>query len=217
MEELKSGPTERATMPSLFYGMAALLVFMMVYLQYLIKSPKKTNTKPTVKILGEAKIGGDWTALDSSGKSVTNKEFLGNYIVFYFGFTRCPDICPASLQKLASAIDMLKGKKVKDIQYLFISLDVGRDTPEIVKKYGKVFHDDIQSFVVKEHDLTDFLKTFKLYSRKVLNENDYMLDHTSYMYLFDKNGKFVNVLGANLNSEELAQIIYDHIQEIENP
>ena len=153
--------------------------------------------------------------MNSKGEVVTNSEFLNDFVVFYFGFTKCPDVCPASLQKLASAIDILKKKKVNNIRYLFISLDAGRDTPELVTKYAKVFHEDIEPLVVREQDLTEFLKTFKLYSRKVLNENDYMLDHTTYMYLFDTKGKFVNVLGSNLNFEELADTIEEHINKIE--
>ena len=154
--------------------------------------------------------------MNTKGGVVTNAEYLNKYIIYYFGFTRCPDVCPASLQKLSSAIDMLKEKKITDIRFLFISLDAGRDTPELVERYTKIFHSDIEGLVVREEDLKEFLKTFKLYSRKVLNENDYMLDHTTYMYLFDKKGKFINVLGANLNHEELANIIEEHIKEIES-
>jgi protein SCO1/2 len=215
-EELNSKPPEEKTMPFLFYGTAALLTFLMFYVQYLLKSPQKQQKKPSVKILGNAKIGGSWSALNSEGKVVNDSEFLGNYLVFYFGFTRCPDVCPASLQKLSSAIDILKGKGIKNVKYLFISLDANRDTPEMVKKYAELFHPDIVPLVVREEDLTEFLKNFKLYSRKVLNENDYMLDHTTYMYLFDHQGKFVNILGANLSFDELAETIERHIKEDEN-
>lgn len=216
MDELKSGPNEPKKMPALFYGMAMLLIFLMYYLQFIINNPKKPqNNSQTVKILGEAKIGGKWSALNSKGELVTNTDFKDSYVVYYFGFTRCPDICPASMQKLAAAIDLLKEKKVKNVRALFISLDAGRDSPDAVGKYAKLFHDDIEALVVRQEDLTEFLKTFKLYSRKVLNDNDYMLDHTTYMYLFDKNEKFINVIGANLNYEELAEKIEAHIKEIE--
>ena len=213
MDELNTKPPETKSMPFLFYGTAALLTFLMFYIQYLLKTPQKQQKKPAVKILGDAKIGGPWSALDGEGKVITNSDYLGNHIVFYFGFTRCPDVCPASLQKLSSAIDILKTKGISKVKFLFVSLDVNRDTPEIVKKYTEVFHKDIVPLVVREQDLTEFLKNFKLYSRKVLNENDYMLDHTTYMYLFNGEGKFVNILGANLSYDELAEIIEKHIKE----
>lgn len=215
LDEIKSGNEEKKSMPGLFYGTAAALIFAMFYLQYILQAPKKQEKKPHVKILGEAKIGGPWSALNKEGSVLTDADFRNSYLVFYFGFTRCPDICPASLQKLSSAINLLKERGVKSVRFLFVSLDVGRDTPELVDKYTKIFHNDIEPLVVREQDLTNFLKTFKLYSRKVLNDNDYMLDHTTYMYLFDKGGKFVNVLGANLNYEELANVIHEHIKEIE--
>jgi protein SCO1 len=214
MDELKSGPIETKTMPALFYGVCGLLLFIMVYLQFLLKNPKKDSKKPLIKITGVAKIGGNWAALNKKGELVTNKDYNGYYTVYYFGFTKCPDVCPASLQKLSQAINLLKENK--NIRYLFISLDAERDTPELVEKYAKIFHEDIEPLVVREEDLTEFLKTFKLYSRKVINESDYMLDHTTYMYLFDKSGTFVNVLGSNLNHEELAETILDHIKELEN-
>lgn len=213
MDELKSKPEEAKSMPFLFYGTAALLTMTMFYIQYLLKAPKNTQKKPAVKILGDAKIGGPWTALNSQSQLVSEKDFKGNFQIFYFGFTRCPDVCPASLQKLASAIDILKSKGIKNTKFFFVSLDVNRDTPELVQKYAEVFHKDLIPLIVREQDLTEFLKTFKLYSRKVLNENDYMLDHTTYMYLFDQEGKFLNILGANLNYDELAQIIESSIRE----
>lgn len=215
MEELKSSPEESKSMPFLFYGTAAFLGILMLYVQYLLKTPKQTPKKPSVKILGDAKIGGPWSALNSQGQLVTQDDFKGSYQVFYFGFTRCPDVCPASLQKLASAINMLKSQGVKNVKFLFISLDVNRDTPEMVKKYAEIFHEDIVPLVVREEDLTEFLKTFKLYSRRVLNENDYMLDHTTYMYLFDKEGRFLNILGANLSHDELVEVVTSHINECE--
>jgi len=216
MEASKKQEEEHKTMPGLFYGAAGLLVFMMFYLNYIIKTPKSTEQKkPTVKVIGEAKIGGPWTMLDSQGNLVSDTDFRDKYVVYYFGFTRCPDVCPASLTKLASAIDILKQRGINNVEFLFVSLDPEKDTPEKVGKYAGVFHEGIRGLLVPQEDLPVFLKNFKLYSRKVYEGEEYMLDHTTYMYLFDKNGKFVNVLGANLNFEELADTIQEHMQEIE--
>jgi protein SCO1/2 len=212
------GEKETKTNPGLFYAAGGALIFMMFYLQYLTKLPQtKEQAKPTVRILGEAQIGGAWTAINSKGKEVSDKDLLGSYIIYYFGFTKCPDICPASLQKLASAMELLKKRGYENIKYLFVSLDPERDTPEMISNYTKVFHQELEGLVVPLDKLDGFKKTFRLYARKVPNEeSEYLLDHTTYMYLFDKNGKFVNVLGANLNNEELADIIQEHIKQIES-
>lgn len=211
------GEKETKTNPGLFYATGGALIFMMFYMQYLTKLPQNNQqAKPTVRILGEAQIGGAWSAINSQGKPVSDKDYQNNYIIYYFGFTKCPDICPASLQKLGSAIDLLKKRGFENIKYLFVSLDPERDTPEVVAKYTNVFHKELEGLVVPLDSLEKFKKTFRLYARKVPSEeNDYLLDHTTYMYLFNKAGKFVNVLGANLNYEELADIIQDHIKEVE--
>lgn len=211
------GKKESKTNPGLLYATGGALILMMFYIQYLTKLPQnKEQVQPKVRILGGAQIGGPWTAINTQGKTVSDQDYQGSYIVYYFGFTKCPDICPASLQKLASATDLLKKRGYKNIKYIFVSLDPERDTPEVVSDYTKIFHKDLEGLIVPLDTLEGFKKTFKLYARKIPNENDgYLLDHTTYMYLFDKAGKFVNVLGSNLNYEELADIIQGHVKDIE--
>lgn len=217
LRELKDkNKDETKSVPGLFFGAAALLVFSMYYLQFIVKAPPTGTSKPVIKVIGEANIGGAWELNNTKGEKVHDVDLHGNYIVYYFGFTKCPDICPISLQKLSSAIDILNAKGYKNIKYLFVSLDPERDSPDLIEKYTKVFHEDLIGLSPAIEDLTKFLKIFKLYSRKVYEGDDYMLDHTTYMYFFDKNGKFINVLGANLNYEELAENIEDHIKKVEN-
>lgn len=80
-----------------------------------------------------------------------------------------------------------------------------------------MFNSNLKGLVVPNDKLDDFKKTFRLYSRRIreTEDGDYMLDHTTYMYLLDKKGKFVNILGSNLNHEELAEVIEEHILELE--
>ena len=83
---------------------------------------------PEVKTSGKALIGGPFALTDQTGKTVTDKDFRGRYMLVFFGFTHCPDVCPAELQVMADALGQL-GPKASEIVPVFISLDPERDTP----------------------------------------------------------------------------------------
>ena len=97
---------------------------------------------PKVETTGTALIGGPFTLVDQNGKTVTDRDFRGKYMLIFFGFTHCPDICPAELQVMSAALDAL-GPKADDVVPIFVTLDPGRDTPEAVgayvKNFGKTF------------------------------------------------------------------------------
>src|SRR5271169_6860418 len=82
-----------------------------------------------VEASGTALIGGPFALTDSSSKTVTDQDFRGRYMLVYFGFTHCPDICPAELQVIAQALDQL-GDKAKKVVPIFITVDPERDTPQ---------------------------------------------------------------------------------------
>lgn len=219
LDEVKDSQKEKDEKghPWLFFATSAVLVVGMYYLQFMLKSPPQQTTT-TVKVYGTAKIGGPWTLTNDKGEMESDTDYRGRYIVYYFGFTNCPDICPISLQKLASAMEILKKHGRTDIAFLFVSLDPERDTPAIVAKYTRLFHPELHGLIVPAHSIPEFLKNYKLYSNKVpTGDGGYNLDHTSYMYLMDKEGKFVNVLGANLSNEELAEKVLEHLKMLETP
>merc|ERR1719361_2225259 len=103
------------------------------------------KSKPSqVEHAGRALIGGDWEMLDMHGSTVTNKDFLGKYMLIYFGFTYCPDVCPRELKKLSGALDILKERGVREhVVPLFVSVDPARDGPEQVRQYVSQFHPEI--------------------------------------------------------------------------
>src|SRR5262245_31946995 len=91
---------------------------------------------PTV---GQALVGGPFSLTDQDGRRVTDADFRGRYMLIYFGFTFCPDVCPASLQLMAAAIDKA-GAKGERITPVFITVDSARDTPALLKPYVGSFH-----------------------------------------------------------------------------
>jgi len=169
----------------------------------------QANTKVR---MGNIKIGGPWSMLDTEGNTLTDQDFKGSYLVYYFGFARCPDVCPRNLVRLSGAIDILKQRGVNEVKYLFVSLDPESDTPESVKEFVNRYSENIKGAICPEEGLSSLLKNFKLYRKKFYQGDDYMIDHTSYMFLFDKQGNFVNILGENLSEEELADVIEKHVK-----
>ena len=93
---------------------------------------------PAVQTSGKALIGGPFTLVDQTGKTVTDQDFRGRYMLVFFGFTHCPDICPAELQVMSAALDAL-GPKADSVVPIFITLDPERDTQAAMAAYVKNF------------------------------------------------------------------------------
>src|SRR5262245_59223420 len=99
-----------------------------------------TRTLPEGSIgSGTALVGGRFTLTDHNGRRVSDQDFRGKYMLIFFGFTYCPDVCPSELQVMSAALDEL-GSEADKIQPIFITIDPARDTPEAMKLYVSNFH-----------------------------------------------------------------------------
>ena len=129
--------------------------------------------KSSTTYTGKADIGGDWQLYDTKGKPVSHKDFAGRYYLIYFGFTYCPDVCPVSLMKLASAINKVRDSKEYaffDLDAIFVSVDPNRDNNQRIEEYVKIFHPDLIGLTHKSNDnqeLKDMLKKFKIHVSKI--------------------------------------------------
>ena len=96
-----------------------------------------TNSKTKLfRSYGTPKLGGDFSLIDHNGKPCSNKDLLGKWLLIYFGFTNCPDVCPEELEKMLTAIDIVNRKKnLPNVQPVFISIDPDRDDPAAIKEY----------------------------------------------------------------------------------
>ena len=144
-------------------------------------------------VSGKALVGGPFSLTDSSGKHVTDKDFRGRNMLVFFGFTSCPDICPASLQLMSTVLDKL-GPKADRITPIFITIDPERDTAPKLDEYMKHFSSRIVGLTGTPEEIAAAAKAYRVYYNKVPNKvvlGDYTMDHTGIIYLMDANGDYV--------------------------
>jgi protein SCO1/2 len=140
----------------------------------------------------DAKIGGPFTLTDQDGKAVTEKTYAGKYLLVYFGYTSCPDMCPTGLQSISRALDSLKEDSDK-VQPLFITIDPMRDTPQRLKEYDAAFHPKIVGLTGTKQEIAAVAKEYEVYYKKGEGDEDYVMDHSSIIYLMSPGGKLLGV------------------------
>jgi cytochrome oxidase Cu insertion factor (SCO1/SenC/PrrC family) len=144
---------------------------------------------------GEALVGGPFTLTNQDGKRVTDQDFRGKYMLIFFGFTFCPDVCPSELQVMSAALDQL-GPQGDKIQPVFITIDPERDTPEAMKVYISNFHPRMVGLSGSAEDIAVVAKAYRVYYAKAKQAEgaapgDYLMDHSTILYLMGPDGKFV--------------------------
>ena len=182
-----AGASRKTLLLALIVGLAAGVMTAVFLLA--VPNPPGTGQIATT---GKALIGGPFTLTDATGKRVTDKDFAGKPMLVYFGFTNCPDVCPAGLQVIAAALDRL-GDKAKSVTPLFITVDPERDTPELLGKYVASFHSGIVGLSGSPEDIAAVTKAYRVYAKKAPDAErpgEYNVDHSSFMYLMNANGEF---------------------------
>lgn len=163
---------------------------------------------------GEALVGGPFTLTDGAGRTVTEKAFAGKYMLVYFGFTHCPDICPTGLLMIENALDQL-GRDRNKIVPLFITLDPERDTPTVVGTYVNHFGDRFIGLSGTPEQIKQVADGYKVYYRKVEDEDatgGYVVDHSAYIYLMGPNGKYVTHFPHHISESALKDGLAKHVR-----
>lgn len=143
--------------------------------------------------VSQAGYGKDFRLQDTSGRWRTLADFRGKTVLVFFGFTQCPDICPAAMNDAAEVIRQL-GADAARTQVIFISLDPERDTPDILQAFTSAFHPD---FVALRGDVELTRQTaeaYRVYFRKVPQGSSYTIDHSAMVYLYDSEGRLQRAL-----------------------
>lgn len=147
----------------------------------------------------------DFTLTSHQGEPVAFKSINNNKMVF-FGFANCPDVCPTTLQKIVRAHDALGDLKSK-IAPIFITIDPLRDDVETLKTYVETFSPDIIGLTGSEAEIEDVIKKFKLHVAKNGEGEDYLIDHTSFIYVLNKKNELATFIKSDAKAEEITPMI----------
>ena len=149
-------------------------------------------------------VGGPFRLVGADGRTVTDADFRGRWMLIYFGFTRCPDACPTALNNIANALDLLKADG-RAIAPIFITVDPARDTPAVIGQYASLFGTHITGLTGTQAQIDGVEHAFRVYAaRHPTRGGDYTMDHSSIIYVMDPHGRFVSFIDGAASAEEIA-------------
>lgn len=165
------------------------------------------NDQSKLRSTGDA-LGGPFTMTSHEGKTVKNTDFHGRYQIIYFGYSYCPDVCPIELQKITTALTLMdqKGLKTDMFQPLFISVDPERDTVSELKRFMDGFYPSFIGLTSDLETIQSVAKNYKIFFGKTggTGNNDYLMNHSNYIILMGKDGKFLKLFGSIDSAEDIA-------------
>ncbi|CAK7334615.1 unnamed protein product [Dovyalis caffra] len=191
--------------PAAILGFAGLAAF--VHYNDERRAVPKGQGSNSVNVKGPT-IGGPFTLINTENKLVTEKDFLGNWVLLYFGYTSSPDVGPEQLKVMAKAINTLESKENLKVLPLFVTLDPQRDNPSHLRAYLKEFEPRIVGLTGPVGAIRQMAQEYRVYFRKVEEEgDDYLVESSHNMYLINPNMEVVRCFGVEYNAEELSEAI----------
>lgn len=162
-------------------------------------------------------IGGPFTLVAQDGRTVTEQDFADDYMLIYFGFTYCPDVCPTELAVVASAVDQLDAPD--EVVPIFITIDPERDTPEAMADYVSLFHPRMVGLTGSEEQVAEAARAFRVFYQRIESPEfqDYLMDHSSFIYLVDPDGVTRLVFPYGTDPEAMAGQIDEIVDEDRTP
>jgi protein SCO1/2 len=152
-------------------------------------------------------IGGPFTLLDPTGKSVTDKDVITKPTLVYFGYTFCPDVCPFDMARNVEAVDLLDAQGF-DVTPVFISIDPERDTPDAMGDYAYNMHPKLIALTGSEDQVKAASLAYKTYYKRQPSEDEfYLVDHSTFTYLMLPDQGFVDFFRRELTSEQMAESV----------
>ncbi|MDC1311833.1 SCO family protein [Burkholderiales bacterium] len=169
-----------------------MLLLLMAVVTLLFGCDDRVNNQErfTNTDISGADFARDFELTSHHGERVSLSDFEGKVVILFFGFMRCPDICPTTLTELNGLMNTL-GTDAKSVQVLFVTVDPERDNIESLGPYMQVFNPSFLGLWGSKDELEAVAKEFKIIYQKVAGSNpdNYSVDHSAGTYVFDKNGK----------------------------
>ena len=159
------------------------------------------------------RFGGPFTLAAHDGRRVSDTDFRGRFMLIYFGYTRCPDVCPVDLLTMGEALKIL-GPLGERAQPLFITVDPERDTAKLLADYVEAFHPRMLGLTGTDAEIARAVKAYKVHRVKYTPANDpktYGVDHSSLTYLMGPDGKFRTLVPHNTTSARMAEVLRPYL------
>lgn len=167
---------------------------------YFRQRPVAPQSSPT-----QVSFGGPFTLVDSKGQPFASSQLAGRPYAIFFGFTHCPDVCPTTLARLVKLRRQLGNDQA--FQILFVTVDPERDGPAEVGAYADLFGAPVIGLTGSPAQIGQVKKQFGIFSEKVGTGEDYTVDHTATVLLFDRNSEFQSTIAPDeTDSAALAKL-----------
>lgn len=200
----------------LFIYMIATMVI--AYAAFMMYSERPdTNPFAVVKkgeSSGNALLGGPFTLKNQNGEYVSNTDLKGKWMLVYFGYSFCPDVCPADLLTMTSALEALD-KDADKIAPLFITIDPERDTVDQLNTYMSNFYPSIQALTGSPEEIAQVANAYKVYYKKVEDPDMsyYLMDHTAITYLMDTQGNYVTHFAHGTDAKAMTDKLKEYVTD----
>ncbi|CCG42212.1 SCO family protein [Magnetospirillum molischianum] len=167
-----------------------------------------------VALVASSPFEGGFALTDQTGKPVNDRDYRGRFMLVFFGYTFCPDVCPTTLTVLAGALDRLDPATAAKIVPIFVTLDPERDTPAVMRQYVSAFSPAIVGLTGSSDDIAKVKKNYRVYSVKVEGSAPdlYTIDHSALLYLIGPDGRFRATLDPGHSAEGLALALTRSVQ-----
>lgn len=179
---------------------------------YIYAKDRNPGEEKVTKTTGQASIGGAFSLVDQDGKPVTEQNYRGKTTLVFFGFTNCPDICLVAAATMGKAMKTLTDAQRAKLNMLFITLDPERDTPAVMKKWLEDYDTRMIGLTGTKENVETAKAAYKVYSQVRKKDGSYTVDHSSYMYLMNKDGAYLAHFPHDVALEKLMEALNANIE-----
>ncbi|XP_041261522.1 protein SCO2 homolog, mitochondrial [Onychostruthus taczanowskii] len=186
---------------------------------YLRQQKERQRRSRRLRQLRQLALGqGDFQLRDSAGAARSKADFLGRWLLLYFGFTHCPDVCPEQLERLSRAVSLLeRDPALPPLQPLFVTVDPERDDEAALARYLRDFHPRLLGLTGTPEQVRAAAAAFRVYVSAGPRDadGDYVVDHSVLTFLVDPDGLLRDCYGSSRTAEEVARSVRGHMDAYE--
>jgi cytochrome oxidase Cu insertion factor (SCO1/SenC/PrrC family) len=158
---------------------------------------------------GTALVGGPFELVDQNGNVRKDSDFRGRYMLVYFGYNYCPDVCPTTLSNITTAMESLDAETASRIQPIYITVDPERDSVANMKTYASNFYPGLVALTGTPDQIASAARAYRVYYKKNGDGDDYLVDHSSFIYLIGPDGSYLRHFSHDANPDEIATALAD--------